>query len=232
MSVQIHEVPCIEHADGPETDKLAPTLASSLFDYVAVTSPEAANVLGTAWIEAGRPSLGMVAAVGKATQEALAEFNIDVAFVPSKATAATLVEELPPSSVAVKEGRATTVFYPASAKAQDILQIGLEERGFSVLRLNTYDTVTASWDADQASLAQSATVACFASPSAVKAWLKNTAQFETSRALASCIGETSASACRKNQWEENNIFFPEKPGVDGWAIAVADALEHLAKSDT
>ena len=243
MALQIHELPCIEHADGPDTEKLAPTLTSSRFDYVAITSPEAAIVLATAWIEAGRPNLGMVAAVGKATQEALTEFEIDVAFVPSKATAATLVEELPPSIVAVEEGRATTVFYPASAKAQDTLQIGLEERGFSVLRFNTYDTVTASWNADQASLAQFATVACFASPSAVKAWLKNTSQLETPRALASCIGETSASACRKNEWEENNIFFPEKPGVDGWAIAVADALEHstvervdalehISKSDT
>ncbi len=229
MSVQIHELPCIEHADGPDTERLSPTLASSHFDYVAITSPEAATVLAIAWTNAGRPKLGMVAAVGKATQEALAEFEIDVAFVPSKATAATLVEELPPSNVAVEEGRATTVFYPASAKAQDTLQIGLEERGFSVLRFNTYDTITATWKADQELLARSATVACFASPSAVKAWLTNTAQFETPRALASCIGETSASACRKNQWEESNIFFPEKPGVDGWASAVADALEHIAK---
>ncbi len=229
VSVQIHELPCIEHVDGPDAERLAPTLASSHFDYVAITSPEAATVFAAAWTNAGRPKLGMVAAVGKATQEALAEFEIDVAFVPSKSTAATLVEELPPSNVAVEEGRATTVFYPASAKAQDTLQIGLEERGFSVLRFNTYDTVAATWKADQASLARSATVACFASPSAVKAWLENTAQFETPRALASCIGETSASACRKNQWEEKNIFFPQKPGLDGWASAVADALEHIAK---
>jgi uroporphyrinogen-III synthase len=47
--------------------------------------------------------------------------------------------------------------------------------------------------------------------------------------MASCIGETSASACRKNEWEEKYIFFPEKPGVDGWATAVADALELVAK---
>ncbi|KAL7542346.1 hypothetical protein ACHAXR_012535, partial [Thalassiosira sp. AJA248-18] len=226
--VQIHELPCIEHADGPDIEKLSPTLGSSQFDYVAITSPEAAKVMVSAWIEAGRPKLGMVAAVGIATQEALKQFGIDVAFVPSKATAATLVKELPPSDSAVEEGRDTTVFYPASAKAQDTLQNGLEERGFTVTRLNTYDTVPASWSSDQISLAQSANVVCFASPSAIKAWLKNTAELETPRALASCIGETSASACRKNQWEEDNIFYPEKPGVAGWAVAVADALEYLA----
>lgn len=230
--VQIHEIPCIEHADGPDTDKLAPTLSSTQYDYIAITSPEAAKIFATAWIEVGRPKVGMVAAVGKATQESLKDFGIDVAFVPSKATAATLVNELPQSDIATIEGRATTVFYPASAKAKDTLQNGLEERGFTVLRLNTYDTVTASWTTDQVSLAQSANVACFASPSAVKAWLSNTAELQSPRAIACCIGETSASACRKNEWEETNIFYPEKPGVDGWATSVADALEYLAeKSD-
>lgn len=228
LPVDIHELPCIEHADAPDTDKLSPTLASTQFDYVAITSPEAAKVMATAWIDAGRPKLGMVAAVGCATQESLKGFGIDVAFVPSKATAATLVKELPPSDAATEEGRATTLLYPASAKAQNTLQNGLEERGFTVERLNTYDTVPASWNDDQISLAQSATVACFASPSAVKAWLKNTAELDTPRALASCIGETSAKACRSNEWEEENIFYPEKPGVDGWALAVADALESLA----
>lgn len=225
VTVQVHELPCIEHADGPDIEKLAPTLSTSKFDYTVITSPEAASVLALAWIEAGRPQLGMVAAVGKATEETLIEFGIDVAFVPTKATAATLVKELPPSKVADDEGRATTVFYPASAKAQDTLQTGLEERGFNVLRLDTYDTVPASWNAEQILLAQSVTVACFASPSAVKAWLENTADFETPRALASCIGETSATACKKHNWEEVNIFFPEKPGVDGWAMAVVDALQ-------
>lgn len=232
VAVQVHELPCIEHADGPDTEKLIPTLSTSQFDYIVITSPEAASVLASAWNEAGRPHLGMVAAVGKATEEALTESGIDVAFVPSKATAATLVKELPPSRMAVEEGRATTVFYPASAKAQDTLQTGLEDRGFNVLRLDTYDTVPASWNAEQILLAQSATVACFASPSAVQAWLENTADFETPRALASCIGETSATACRKHHWKEENIFFPEKPGVDGWAMAVADALDCIATRRT
>ena len=223
--VEIHEIPCIEHADGPDIDELIPTLSSKCFDYVAITSPEAAKVFASAWIDAGRPEIGVVAAVGKATGEALKQYGIDVGFVPSKATAATLVDELPLSDAAKDEGIKTTLLYPASAKAQDTLQNGLEERGFSVTRLNTYDTVPATWTADQLSLAASANVACFASPSAVKAWLKNTATINTPRAIAACIGETSASACRKNNWEETDIFYPEKPGVDGWASAVVEALQ-------
>jgi len=227
--VQMHELPCIEHANGPDIEKLAPTISTeaSKFDYVAITSPEAAKVFASAWNEAGQPELGMVAAVGKATQESLREYGIDVAFVPSKATAATLVKELPESDRAISENRSTTLLYPASAKAQNTLQDGLEYRGFTVTRLDTYDTVPASWNDEQITLAKSSNIACFASPSAVKAWLKNTSESETPRALACCIGETSAKDCRANGWEECNIFYPDKPGVDGWTTAVADALESL-----
>lgn len=229
--VQIHELPCTEHANGPDIEKLAPKLSTSasIFDYVAITSPEAAKVFASAWNEAGQPQLGMVTAVGKATQESLEECGIDVAFVPSKATAATLVIELPESDRAISENRSTTLLYPASAKAQNTLQDGLEERGFTVTRLNTYDTVPASWTDEQISLAKSSNISCFASPSAVKAWLKNTSELETPRVLACCIGETSASACKANGWEECNIFYPDKPGVGGWTTAVADALESLDK---
>ncbi|KAL3799414.1 hypothetical protein HJC23_013869 [Cyclotella cryptica] len=228
VSINIHEIPCIEHADGPDTLMLAPTLSSNQFDYVVITSPEAANVFASAWVQAGRPKLGVVAAVGKATGESLKEHGLDVGFVPSKATAETLVQELPLSDAAKIEGRVTTLLYPASAKAQDTLQNGLEGRGFSVTRLNTYDTVPASWTTDQLSLAESATVACFASPSAVKAWLKNTDAIDKPRAIAACIGETSASACRKLEWDESSIFYPEKPGIDGWVLSVADALESIS----
>mmetsp|Transcript_27238 Transcript_27238/g.54451 ORF Transcript_27238/g.54451 Transcript_27238/m.54451 type:complete len:318 (+) Transcript_27238:102-1055(+) len=227
-SVQVLEIPCIVHANGPDSERLVPTLSSTQFDYIAITSPEAAKVLANAWNEAGRPKLGMIVAVGKATQDTLVQNGIEVAFVPSKATAETLVKELPHSDAAIGEGRKTTLFYPASAKAKKTLQTGLEERGFDVLRLNTYDTVPATWDAHQLSLAEKATVACFASPSAVNAWMKNSSEIDKPRALAACIGETSAEACRSNEWDEGDIFYPENPGVDGWVMAVAEALEKLS----
>ena len=227
-AMEVNEIPCIAHADGPDSEILGKTLSSN-FDYIAVTSPEAAKVFATAWIDAGRPEIGQVAAVGKATQEALKEYGIEVAFVPSKATAATLVKELPTLEEATNEGRSTSLLYPASAKAQDTLQTGLEDRGFIVTRLNTYDTVTATWTPEEESLAKSTNVACFASPSAVKAWVKNTQHLDCPRALAACIGETSFAACIKNGWREEDIFYPEKPGIDGWAESVADALRILSK---
>lgn len=228
-AMKVNEIPCIAHVDGPDADILGKTLASSDFDYVAITSPEAAKVFATTWIDEGRPKTGSIAAVGKATQEALKAFGVDVVFVPSKATAATLVQELPTLEEAANEGRPTSLLYPASSKAKETLQNGLEDRGFIVTRLNTYDTVTATWTQEEKSLAKSTAVACFGSPSAVKAWLKNTEQLGCPRALAACIGETSFAACRKNGWNEDDIFYPEKPGIDGWAEAVADALQCLSE---
>ncbi|EJK58843.1 hypothetical protein THAOC_20998 [Thalassiosira oceanica] len=155
-SIQTLELPCIAHAAGPDTDKLPSTLSSKQFDYIAITSPEAAKVFASAWKEAGQPQLGVVAAVGKATKEALSSLGIDVGFVPSKATAATLVQELPFSQNSQDEGRSTTLLYPASAKAANTLQDGLEGRGFKVDRLNTYDTVTATWTGAEKAAAISA----------------------------------------------------------------------------
>jgi len=236
IPVDLEEIPCIAHADGPDSDMLGPALSGKggfgAFDYVAVTSPEAARVLAAAWEAAGRPDLGEVVAVGKATEEALLREGIRVGFVPSKATAKTLVEELPESGDATMEGRLTTLLYPASAKAKKTLEQGLEERGFVVTRLDTYDTIPATWTPEKKNKADLVRVACFASPSAITGWLQNLEDTEGGRRgntiAAACIGETSAQMCRDMGWDEGNIFYPEKPGVDGWAEAVADALEAVA----
>jgi uroporphyrinogen-III synthase len=214
--MQLNELPCIAHADGEDIGKLANTLRQP-WDYVAITSPEAAKVLSTAWL--GGEGAPEVAAVGKATQEALEELGIPVAFCPSKATASTLVTELP------SKGAVTTVLYPASAKAATTLQEGLSARGFAVTRLDTYDTVTATWSEEEQAMASTTQIACFGSPSAVEAWLQNTNN--NKNILAACIGETSAEACRKFEFSEEQIFYPEKPGVPGWASAVVEAMESL-----
>lgn len=221
--VNIVEIPCIAHADGPDLAELPSTLTSQAWDYVAVTSPEAAIVLATAWNEITFDShpTPSVAVVGKATETALEEFGIPVAFCPSKATAKVLVQELPAKS------DTTTLLYPASAKAAETLQSGLAERGFSVTRLDTYDTVTATWTAKEKELAASTRIVCVASPSSLNGWLQNSSDQETSF-LAACIGETSAQACRDRGLAEEQIFYPEKPGIPGWVDAIQEAIESLA----
>ena len=235
------------------------------------------------WTKAGEPSV-QVACVGKATGDALRAKGVTPVFTPSKATGETLAAEiprLPPTADGVvsggeaaaaaveggselgsaPEGRCR-VLYPASAKAQQTLEAGLQARGFEVRRLNTYDTVPASWDEDAKAAAAAATVAAFGSPSAVKTWaarmgvaagVGDCEGAESGRrtgtgeegvregaempavgevgagALAACIGETSARACREAGWPESAIFYPEKPGMDGWAKAVGDALETVKR---
>ena len=215
--IDLLEMPCIEHADGCDYESLAPTLLSQRWDYIAITSPEAAKVLASAWDGVRNDPLPVVA-VGKATEARLRDSDIPVTFVPSKATAKTLAAELE----LVSGKSSTNVLYPASAKAKTTLQDGLTERGFTVTRLNTYDTITATWGDDEKKSSDKVQVACFASPSSVKGWLKNTEN--NTRVLAACIGETSATACKELGWEENQIFFPENPGLDGWVEAIYKAI--------
>lgn len=245
-------------------------LADPGLAYVVVTSPEAAKVFLAGWTKAGEPPV-QVACVGKATGDALRAKGVTPVFTPSKATGETLAAEIPllPPTADVNSGgggsgsgeaaaeRRRRVLYPASAKAQKTLEAGLLARGFEVRRLNTYDTVPASWSEDAKAAAAAATVAAFGSPSAVKTWAarvgvaagaggggaaegggrtgteegERKAATETpaageggAGALAACIGETSARACREAGWSESAIFYPEKPGMEGWAKAVGDAL--------
>lgn len=225
------ELPCIEHADGPDYDRLPETLRNQRWDYVAVTSPEAARVLASAWWERDGPArpapeaLPKVAAVGTATEKALEENGIGVSFTPSTAIAKVFCKELP-------GGAGSRVLYPASFRARTTLQDGLAERGFEVVRLDTYDTVTATWDDGARAKASECRVASFASPSSIKGWLLNTGgdKGDDGRrdVLAACIGETSAEACRKNGWDESDIFYPDKPGIEGWVEAIEKAVEKLS----
>lgn len=216
--IDLLELPCIEHAVGPDYDSLSSTLLSRQWDYIAITSPEAANVLASAW-DAVRANPPPVVAVGKATEQKLKDCGISVAFVPSKATAATLAKELE----LVDGEKPTSLLYPASAKAKKTLENDLTARGFDVVRINTYDTVTATWVDEQKESSERVKVACFASPSAVEGWLKNTEQ--NTSVFAACIGITSASACKEFGWKDDHIFFPEAPGLEGWVDAIREATE-------
>jgi uroporphyrinogen-III synthase len=218
--LELLELPCIEHASGPDYEILGTTLTSKKWDYVAVTSPEAAKVIASAW-DVVRDDPIPVVAVGKATEKALEKYGIPVAFVPSKATAKTLAVELE------FKGEGTTILYPASAKAKDTLENGLKARGFEVTRLNTYDTVTANWSDEQKKAAKRVKVACFASPSSINGWLHNTGN--NKNIVAACIGETSAQACREHGWKESQIFYPDSPGLEGWVEAIQEAREGIIK---
>lgn len=229
------KIPCIRHQDGPDLPLLPTALEDKDLAYVVITSPEAAKVFLSGWNQAGQPTMP-VACVGKATSEALEKSGVTPVFIPTKATGETLAAELPFPEAATGAERGRLVLYPASSRAQETIEAGLTARGFNVRRLNTYDTVPAEWDSGAEAAAKAASVAAFGSPSAVKTWARKmgvapgTNRQGTGDALAACIGKTSARACREAGWADSAIFYPEKPGMEGWARAVLDALETIKAS--
>jgi hypothetical protein len=69
------------------------------------------------------------------------------------------------------------------------MQEGLEQRGFTVSRLNTYNTVPVeSLSPADLDAARSASVAAFASPSAVKSWLALVGDLNAVDVAIACIG--------------------------------------------
>ncbi|KAG7572436.1 Tetrapyrrole biosynthesis uroporphyrinogen III synthase superfamily [Arabidopsis suecica] len=136
------ELPLIQHARGPDFDRLASVLSDKSFDWIIITSPEAGSVFLEAWKAASSPKvqIGVVGAgTARVFEEAMqsAEGLLHVAFTPSQATGKVLASELPE-----KVGKRSSVLYPASLKAGNDIVEGLSKRGFEVVRLNTYTTVS------------------------------------------------------------------------------------------
>lgn len=207
------ELPLIEHADGPELRLLPKVLATEAFEWVTITSPEAASVFIKGWKGAGCPKV-RVAVVGAATGEVLQQAGVSVDYTPSKAIGKTLGAEVPKI-----EGGNRRVLYPASLHASSDLQDSLSASGFTVVRLNTYDTVLVT-EVEPALLlqAKAAPIITFGSPSTVKAWVALVGKEVAAQQLAVCIGSTSARACQSQGL--TRIYHPEAPGVEGWVEQV------------
>jgi uroporphyrinogen-III synthase len=64
QGVDTVELPMVHTAPGPDKARLSQHLKEQRFDWVAVTSPEAAQVLADGWREAGEPAGIKLAVVG------------------------------------------------------------------------------------------------------------------------------------------------------------------------
>ncbi|KAJ9166193.1 hypothetical protein P3X46_020975 [Hevea brasiliensis] len=217
------ELPLIQHIQGPDLDRLSSVLSNTSFDWIVITSPEAGSVFLEAWKAAGTPNV-KVGVVGAGTASVFNEVmqssgrSLDISFAPSKATGKVLASELPKS-----ENKRCTVLYPASAKASNEIEEGLSNRGFEVMRLNTYTTVPVD-HVDQMELKQAlfCPVVAVASPSSVRAWVNLISESEQWNNSVACIGETTASAAKS--LELKNVYFPTHPGFEGWVGSILEAL--------
>ena len=122
-------------------------------------------------------------------------------------------------------GHAPRVLYPASARARTTLQKGLEERGFEVMRLNTYDTVAVLEVSDaQRREALGCDVVSIASPSALKAWVQLVGLERVQQMYVACIGSTSGEAALKLGLDKDKVFWAESPGMEGFLASVMSAV--------
>lgn len=202
-------------------EKLPEVLRSQQFDWVCITSPEAAAVFLEGWRQAGKPPV-RVAVVGAGTGKILTatgEPAVAPQFTPSVANAEHFGPELP-----FLPGGTNRVLYPASNKASSLLQEGLLSRGFDVLRLNTYDTVPVS-SIEEGTLrrAREAAVVAVASPSALRAWVQFSGPEAAGEVAVAAIGSTTARAAEKVGLTK--IFYPEQPGMDTFVATIVEALE-------
>ncbi|CAI0465252.1 unnamed protein product [Linum tenue] len=252
QGISFLELPLIQHTEGPDSNKLSSLLRDVIFDWIIITSPEAGSVFLEAWKEAGTPKI-KIAVVGAGTasifEGVIQSSNqlLDIAFSPSKgsewivvllATGKVLAAELPDCG----NGRCT-VLYPASAKASTEIQEGLSNRGFEVVRLNTYTTIPVDHvDPTVLKEALSVPVVAVASPSAIRTnaqlisiecnsvWLKlvssESGHWDNSIA---CIGETTASAAKRLGFK--NVYYPAQPGLEGWVGSIVEALRAHEKSE-
>ncbi|WP_457630164.1 uroporphyrinogen-III synthase [Oceanithermus sp.] len=208
-AVQIphRSVPLLKHAPGPDHDEL-PGRLRERWDWVVVTSPTAAAFLLKAWEQAGNPGL-RVAAIGKGTARALEAGGLPVSYTSPQAYGSYLAADL---------GGAGRVLWPTSALAGQGLQKTLDKRGFRVIRLDVYLTLPRSLSEEELEVLRGARVAALASPSAVRAWVEAT----PARPAVAAIGRVSAEAALRAGF--GKVWFPDNPGIEGWAQIIADVF--------
>lgn len=100
LEVPWMELPMIDYALTLEFYQLYDKLINEHYDYVILTSPLAAQTFLVKYFEAGAPDI-RIAVVGEGTGKILQNNGVAVDFLPSKATGATLAQELPFPEVSV-----------------------------------------------------------------------------------------------------------------------------------
>lgn len=196
--------------------------ALGTFSWAVFTSPRAASaVRGVAC-----PDGLTVAAVGRATAEALADAGWRADVVPTEQTGRALVMALGEAGV----GRGDRVWFPASAIARDTVPDGLERLGADVVQVEAYRTEPAPLDeAVCRSQLESgeARVLTFTSPSTVQnlqaALGPDTFGVAVRRARAVAIGPTTAEAVRSAGFDAVAVADPHS--LEGLAQRVADVAD-------
>ncbi len=175
----------IEYGSGDELrDAIAATPRP---DWIVFTSANAVRACVAAGLAPSLIGVG-VAAIGDATARALAAADIEVDFVPSKATAHALAAELP---------LAETALLPLAELAASTLEDGLGKRNFVTTRVTAYRSVLPAIENEARAEAGSADLILATAPSVVDRLVEVLGIGAIPEPLI-CIGPSTAAAATRH----------------------------------
>ncbi len=195
QGAQVLEVPTIVIA-GPADGGAALAAAGvrlreGAFEWVALTSTNAVDALFTHLHDARQLADARVAAVGRATAEALRSHGVVADLVPAKANAEALVAGFP---VAPPGGG--RVLVPQADRVRPVLTDGLAALGWQIEAVEAYRTVNTQVPPPLLARALAADAICFTSGSTVESWVA--AAGPTAPPVVASIGPvTTAAALRQ-----------------------------------
>jgi len=215
LGARVLHVPVIEIVDPPSFEMLDKSLIElPTFEWIAFSSPNAVRKVFERLTVIGRDARALgpleVAAVGKATAEALARRGIVADVVPDHATGAAMT-----GALGTGTGR---VLLPRPAGAPRELPDSLRALGWDVVEVAAYETrpVEAAPPHSDVVMSGDYDLVAFASPSAVDAFVQ---RFGSPSAAIACIGSTTAGAARDRGLTVD--VTPEKHSADALAEAIA-----------
>ncbi|CAB4535726.1 unannotated protein [freshwater metagenome] len=197
---EVIEVPTIEIQE-PDDGGLAlrdAVARVSEFDWVILTSANAAHRFA-AELRDGRDLAGVrLAAIGPGTASALAEYHLQVDLMPEAFVAESLLDIFPSPAELDAGGRAGTrgaVLIPRAEVARELLPTELRQRGWKVEVVTAYRTAPARISQEMRDRISQAQIITFASASAVNNFL---AAFNSEQVPAAviAIGPITAQAVR------------------------------------
>jgi uroporphyrinogen III methyltransferase/synthase len=171
-------------------------LAAGGYSWVVFTSANAVEYFLTAVADLRAFAGARVAAVGRATADALRAARLVADLVPDDYQAEAILAAFPPPPP-LSHGP-PRVLLPQAAGARPQLRLGLAARGWQVDAVEAYQTLPRAVDPALLAAAGGADAICFASSSAVSSYLDQVtrAAVEVPRVVV-CIGPATATTARR-----------------------------------
>lgn len=201
-------------------------LVDGRYGWLAFTSQNAVDRVLELVPDTTKLAKVRLAAVGSATAEALSARGLEPELASDRGGAGELAEALL-SAVVRPDTNATSVLFPRSEQAREILVSKLRAAGWDIDEVVAYRTVAAGRDRgftpEAVDAASRADIVTFTSPSAVRRYLESDAG-STMPAIVACIGPTTAAALEEAGMRADVV-------ADGQSVAglLRAITEHLSQ---